>query len=97
MMMRDHGYVGARRPEGAIELDIEDPALRLMLQMLRHQVGDPALMVARGAQAYMDNMPLVNDAVIDGPPPLEQEVLDKFEAMLPLFLGFLSGHAYRAS
>jgi hypothetical protein len=93
MMMRDHGYVGARRPEGAIELDIEDPALRLMLQMLRQQAGDPALMVVRGAQAYMDNMSLVNDAVIQGPPPLEQEVLDKFEAMLPLFMGFLAGHA----
>ena len=63
-----------------------------MLQMLRQQVGDPALMVVRGAQAYMDNMPLVNDAVLQGPPPLEQEVLDKFEAMLPLFMGFLAGH-----
>jgi len=93
LMMRDYGCVAARRPGGAIELSIDDPALRLMFDMLRQQVADPGLTVVRGAQAYMDNMPLVNAAVIDGPPPLSKEVIDKFEAMLPMFLGFLAGHA----
>jgi len=90
MLMRDPGFIGAPPLKFAINIAVEDPALQLFLNMLRQDVGDPALMITKGAHAYFENVELVNHRVREG---LAKEVIEKFEDMLPVFVGFLAGHA----
>ncbi len=90
MLMRDHGYVGAQPPGWGIDIgSVSDPALKLFLNILRQQFGDPTRMVGAAAKAYMENIDLVNARVAQG---LTEEVIKKFEEMLPVFVGFLAGH-----
>lgn len=91
MMYRDHGYVGVQ-PSDTFALNIaniSDPALRLMLDMLRQNIGEPTRMVARAAEVYFENIELVNARVQEG---LTEEVRRKFVDSLPVFIGFLAGH-----
>jgi hypothetical protein len=90
MLMRDHGYVGAKPPGWGIDIgSVNDPAIRMFLNILRQQFGDPTRMVGAAAKAYKENIDLVNARVAHG---LTEEVIRKFEQMLPVFVGFLAGH-----
>lgn len=88
--MRDKGYIGARQPTtGVINLaDIEDEALRNFLNSLRQTFTDPMRMTQEAAEVYFNNVEMVNRKVRDG---LAKEVWNKFEDMLPFFVGFLAG------
>jgi hypothetical protein len=87
--MRDTGYIGTKQFTWGIDISgITDPALKGILTSLKQQVGDPARGVVIGAQQYFDNMEYVNDIVAKG---LGDEVLRRFEGMLPVVLGFIAG------
>lgn len=91
-MMRDEGWIGAPQSGESWGLDIssiEDPALRGFLNWIRHQTREPARMVATAVRVYLENIDAVNARVRQG---LAQDVLSKFEDMLPIFVGFLAGH-----
>lgn len=90
--VRDTGYVGAGQPDWALInlASIEDPGLRDFLNELRLAVGDPLRTIGAAAKVYMDNMPLINSTIEQG---LTEEVIEKFEDMIDVFIGFVAGHA----
>jgi hypothetical protein len=89
--MRDPGYSGTPQNDsfGINIALIEDPAIFQILNSLRQQLGDPTRTVLRAAEVYFNNMEEVNKRVLKG---LTDEVINKFEEALPIFLGFLAGH-----
>jgi hypothetical protein len=89
---RDHGYIGARKDDtwGFNIANVDDPGLRIFLNSLRETFSDPARMAIGGAEQYFENIELVNHKVVSG---LGEEVLKKFNDMLPYFVGFIAGHA----
>ena len=88
-MMRDPGYIGAKQFTWGIDISgITDPALKGILIALKQKIGDPERAVLIGAQQYFDNMEYVNDVVAKG---LTDEVVKRFEGMLPVVLGFMAG------
>jgi hypothetical protein len=89
---RDKGYTVSRGDSswGINIANIKDPALRSLLNSLRQTFGDEARMTAQAAQIYYDNCDLVNAKVRAG---LTKEIIEKFEDMLPVFVGFIAGHA----
>ena len=91
-LMRDHGYIGSRNQSrfGINIADIEDPALRQLLNALRQTFGDPTRMVIEAAGIYFENIERVNAEVRAG---LSAEVIQKFEDMVVPFVGFIAGHA----
>lgn len=64
-LMRDHGYIGSRNQSrfGINIEDIEDPALRQLLNALRQSFGDPTRMVIEAAGIYFENIERVNAEV----------------------------------
>jgi hypothetical protein len=92
--MRDRGYIGSEQPEelGINIANIQDPGLRMLLNTLRQTFSDPTRMTLEAAQIYFDNIERVNDRVRNGPPPIEEDILRRFEESLPFFVGFLAGH-----
>jgi hypothetical protein len=88
---RDKGFRGAAPPQWAQEhgVEIDDPAVRLFLDILRQEFGDPALIIAEAAQVYFDNIELVNSRVQS---KLDQQIRDQFVDSLPFVIGFLAGH-----
>ncbi|HEX8390780.1 MAG TPA: DUF4157 domain-containing protein, partial [Longimicrobium sp.] len=90
LLFRDDGYIGARQFPGGLNVAaVDDPALRMFLNIIRQQMGDPTRAVARAAAVYFDQVEAVNSRVRRG---LPAQVLQSFEDMLPFFIGFLAGH-----
>ena len=91
-LMRDHGYIGSRNQSrfGFNIADIEDPAIRQLLDSLRQSFGDPVLMAFEAAGIYFQNIQRVNAEVRAG---LSAEIIQKFEDMIVPFTGFIAGHA----
>lgn len=91
-LMRDHGYIGSRNESrfGFNIANIEDPALRQLLNALRQSFGDPTRMAIEAAGIYFENIERVNAEVRAG---LSAEVIQKFEDMVVPFVGFIAGHA----
>ncbi len=87
---RDTGYVGSEPMHHGINIaGISDPVLFGILNALRMDVTEPTRAVARGADFYWHNSDLVKERVIEGLPEL---VVQRFEEMLPVFVGFLTVH-----
>lgn len=90
--MRDKGYTAARNESrwGINIAAIKDEGLRSLLNALRQSFGDQARMTSEAAKIYYDNSELVNAKVRAG---LPDEIIQNFENMLPMFVGFIAGHA----
>lgn len=91
--MRDKGYIGSRQDDDGFKLNIaliKDEGLRALLNSLRQTFSDPTRMSKEAAEIYFQNTELVNAEVQKG---LPKEVWQKFQEMLPYFIGFLTGHA----
>lgn len=88
----DPGYVGAEKISHGINVaNIQDPALRGMMNMLRQSVGEPTRMVVLDTSQHLfENIEIVKAEVLNN---LGAEVREKFQQMLPLFLGFIGGKA----
>lgn len=91
-LMRDHGYIGSRNESqaGLNIANIQDPAIRQLLNALRQSFGDPTRMAFEAANIYFENIERVNAEVRAG---LSDEVIKKFEEMIVPFTGFIAGQA----
>jgi hypothetical protein len=89
---RDRGYIASRADYkfGFNIANVKNPGLRSLLNSLRQTFGDPFRMAIGGAEMYFKHINAVNEKVLTG---LSKEVIQKFEDMLPYFVGFLAGHA----
>lgn len=89
-LFRDPGYVGAPQKGWGINIGkIDDPALRGILNALRQNIGDPMRQAETAAKALYENIHEVKPRVVKG---LSQDVLNKFEDALPMFVVFIAGH-----
>jgi hypothetical protein len=88
---RDKGYTAARGADkwGFNIANVKDAGLRALLNSLRQTFGDPTRIAIAGAEMYFKHIEKVNKETFNG---LSNEVIQKFEDMLPVFVGFLAGH-----
>lgn len=90
---RDKGYIGAKQPEewglNIAKVKEIDEGLFILLNSLRQTFSDPMRMSAQGAEVYFNNVEIVNRRVREG---LSAVIWQKFEEMLPYFVGFIAGH-----
>jgi peptidoglycan hydrolase-like protein with peptidoglycan-binding domain len=84
---RDPGFRGAARDPGIIDIDaIKDPVIRGFFKLLHDQFKTPALIVAKGTEAYWNNNEEVNRRVSS---KLPAEILEHMEDALVFVAGFL--------
>ncbi|MGA9998451.1 MAG: DUF4157 domain-containing protein [Pyrinomonadaceae bacterium] len=90
---RDKGYIGAKQPEewgiNIAKVKEIDEGLFILLNSLRQTFSDPMRMSVQGAEVYFNNVEIVNAKVRQG---LSAVIWQKFEEMLPYFVGFIAGH-----
>jgi len=84
---RDPGFRGAARDPGLINIDlIKDPVIKDFFKLLHDRFKTPALIVAKGTEAYWDNNEEVNRRVRE---KLPSEILEHMADAIKILAGFL--------
>jgi hypothetical protein len=88
-LSRDRGFAAVQQ-KGLINIeDIDDPGIRLFLNVLRRTFADPTKMAFEAARIYMQNIEEVNRRVLSK--GITSQIREQFQESLPLFIGFLAG------